>query len=113
LEGYLVEVSLPLPAGSQGGRSEADVVGARIQQNTLVIMHIEVGSLPDSTAKNVARIQAKFTKHKRNYIEKYFSTRFNFPSSGQITYDPLWIVTHTANKTAQAASQAGYSVQKI
>ena len=35
LEGYLVEVSLPLPAGPQGGRGEADVVGARIQQNTL------------------------------------------------------------------------------
>ncbi len=113
LEGYLVEVSLPLPAGSQGGRGEADVVGARINQNTLEIRHIEVGSLPENTKDNLSRIRSKYTPHKQNYIKKYFSTRFNFPLSGHIKYEALWIVTHTANKTATAAGQEGYTVQKI
>jgi hypothetical protein len=113
LEGYLVETSLPLPAGPQGGRGEADVVGARIRQQTLEIYHIEVGTLPDGQAKNMRRIQNKYSPLKRNYIITYFSQRFNFPQSGNINYQKLWIVTHTAHTTAQAASQAGYTVVKI
>ena len=113
LEEYLVEISLPLSAGSQGGRGEADVVGARIKRNTLEIFHIEVGTLSDSAQDNLIRIQEKFLTYKQNYITNYFTQRLNFPSSGNVQYNMLWIVTHTAIKTTQVARNAGYTVIKI
>ncbi|MEM3403680.1 MAG: hypothetical protein QXJ17_03970 [Nitrososphaeria archaeon] len=43
LDGYLVEIGLPVGSGTSGGRKEADVIGAKVINNNLEIMHVEVG----------------------------------------------------------------------
>ena len=41
LEGYLVEIGLPVSVAKAGGRYEADVVGARIRGNVFEVFHVE------------------------------------------------------------------------
>jgi hypothetical protein len=45
LNEYLVEVGLPAATAPAGGRFTPDVVGAKISQNVLDIIHVEVGQL--------------------------------------------------------------------
>ena len=60
LQGYFVEVNVPLTTGGGGGRKEADIVAVRADRGMLIIKHIEIGSLAESFQKNVERVLQKF-----------------------------------------------------
>ena len=43
IDGYLVETGVVLPTNNRGGRGEADVIGVKVEGESLVIQHIEIG----------------------------------------------------------------------
>lgn len=63
LEGFAVEILLPIQIGGRGGRAAPDVLGARIHGDSghLIIRHCEVASWPASGAQDIAQAyQQKF-----------------------------------------------------
>ncbi|MEM1525050.1 MAG: hypothetical protein QW372_01600 [Nitrososphaerales archaeon] len=105
LEGYLVEIGIPIPIPkTSGGRQEVDVAGARINGNTLEIFHIEVGSLPGDSQKNVAKLNKKFGSSVTNYLVDYFKQklRFNGPYN---KYDKLYVATYASQSTINTIKQ--------
>lgn len=71
LEGYKVEIGLPLFAAGKGGRREADVVGVRIEEGLPEVMHTEVGTLAGSFDENLEKIRKKFDDSTNSTIENY------------------------------------------
>lgn len=71
LEGYKVEIGFPLFATERGGLREADVVGTRIKEGLLEVVHAEVGTLSRSFDENVKTIKKKFDNQTNSIIENY------------------------------------------
>jgi len=69
LEGYFVEVSVQIGVTPKGGRFEADIIGIRIKNHTLEIMHVEVGNLAESADSNIQSVQGKFTHQSKTLIQ--------------------------------------------
>lgn len=79
LEGFLVEVGLPTLPAKQGGRHEADVVGARLRNGKMEIRHYEISEwLNFGRTKEMAKSYAKrkFAPEISRVITEYFSERF-------------------------------------
>jgi len=94
LDGFLVEANLPVgvPEHSKGGggRFEVDVVGARINNNTLEIRHIETGvQVPETEEK----IEKKFSDKICKAVTSYFKQRFSF-TGGEPDYQKIFIPTY-------------------
>ena len=73
LKGYLVEIGLPVAAPNVGGRFETDVVGAKVEANTLKIVHVEVGTLAEGQ-RSVISLQKKFSNNIYNTVEEKENT---------------------------------------
>lgn len=105
LEGYLTEVGVPVSVGGPGGRNEADVVGATIQQSNdgsrfLDICHVEVGSLTGDLAGNAQRVTRKFSQQKMESVTQRFAIRFGAsqPEKYRKLYVHVWAADVTANR---------------
>ena len=69
LEGYLVEANFPVATTDVGGRGEVDVVGARMEEGSLDITHIETGQLTGGKT-SISSVDKKFRLKIINTITK-------------------------------------------
>ncbi|MEM2548672.1 MAG: hypothetical protein QW810_07475 [Nitrososphaerota archaeon] len=96
LRGYLVKVNLPVVTPEEGGRRAPDIVGARINQDTLEIIHVEVGQLSESKDKNIKRIRNKFSEDVCNRVKEYFKQLLNF-TSDNVEYYKIYVAKYPKN----------------
>ncbi len=58
-------------AKERGGVAEADVIGIKVKDNRLEIMHMETGSLAKSFEDNLNWVKNKFNKDNRQCVETF------------------------------------------
>lgn len=111
LEGYLIEVGLPVSVSQVGGRYEADIVGARVQGNKLEIYHIECGQLSGGK-QSLDSLGQKFSSDNCAKIEEYFKRRFGF-SGDNVSYHKMYIASYWTNPTLKGAKNLGITVRTL
>jgi hypothetical protein len=111
LDGYVVEIGLPVSITSAGGRFCADVVGARINGNQLEIMHVEVGQLAGG-GSSIASLKKKFSTQNQQSIEQYFIKRFGF-SHGNIVFEKMYVASFSTGPVIQGAQLLGVQVHPL
>ena len=111
LEGYSVEVGLPVGVASKGGRFEADVVGAKVVGNTLKITHAEVGQLSGGQ-QSIKSLQKKFSNNICSTIEGYFRQKFGFTQKN-IDHRKLYVATFWTKPVKNAARQMGIDFRPL
>ena len=111
LEGYLVEVGLPVSVARKGGRYEADVVGARVRGNSLEIAHVECGQLAGGQS-SVNALMKKFSPSNCTRIEAYFRQRFGF-TGANVNYHKMYIASFWSKPTMQGAGNLGINVRPL
>ncbi|MEM3628852.1 MAG: hypothetical protein QXQ94_08830 [Candidatus Bathyarchaeia archaeon] len=111
LKGYFVEISVPIRTAEPGGRPEADVLGIRIRDRVLEIMHVEVGSLPGGTEKNIQHIQKKFSSVNQKAIEEYCRKKLGF--DGKASYENLYIATYVSKETIEATKKNNINIKHL
>lgn len=94
LEGFLVTIGLKVGTGKGGGRKEADVVGARIRNSNLEIMHVEIGALYESGGNIVKKVTQKFDSSRVDVVKNYFLQLLGFRGH-QINYNKLYVLTYS------------------
>ena len=99
LEGYFVEVGVPIRSGRKGGRSEADVLGIRAKADRLEIFHIEVGSLTGNPEDNADMIREKFSNERVDALKEYVARKFEFSAARNPAYKKLYIAVWWSDKT--------------
>lgn len=90
LEGFVISTAIGVPAG-RGGRFAPDVVGAKLNENGLVIRHCEAAMHLTQPEKEAARYAGKFSAGVRKAVEDHFHQIFgSIPND--VTYEK-WIIT--------------------
>lgn len=114
LEGYLVVANLPVSVAKAGGRNEVDIVGARVENNELKIMHIETGlraSKPDDTVNMLNR---KFSDAVCQRVEAYFKELFGWTDDrGTINYQKFYIATYFPETHRNVFKEAGVELEHV
>ncbi len=113
LEGYLVEVGLPVSVAKAGGRYAADIVGARIKKkgNILDVFHIECGQLSGGQ-QSVNSLQKKFSPSNCANIENYFKQRLGFAGMN-VNYHKIYVASFWSKPTMQGARNLGINVRPL
>lgn len=111
LEGYFIEVSVPIGVTKKGGRFEADVLGIRIKRGILQVMHVEVGNLGESAQKNIQIVQHKFSHQKQNDVINYCKKKLGF--KGRVFYNNLYVATYVSKKTLPIAKKNNINLKQI
>ena len=112
LNGYLVEIGVPTGTSSKGGRGEADVIGAKIINNTLEIVHVEVGQLLTGEEYTRETLEKKFSQKTCDLIKEYFKQRFGF-TGNCVKYKKMYIMTYGSQKASEISSELGIEVKKL
>lgn len=113
LKGYFVEVGVLVRSGRRGGRSEADVVGVRIRNDRMEILHIEVGSLAGNPVENAEMIEQKFSEQRVNAIEEYCRHKLEIPPNLRPAYKNLYIAVWASDKTLSYLEQQKLPVRRL
>jgi len=92
IEGFLVEANLPVGAGRGGGRKETDVVGARIRNGALEVIHIETGVLAQGE-EGIERVIGKFSPEIVETVTRFFSQRLS-DTGDRTSYRKVYIPTY-------------------
>lgn len=95
INGYLTETNVRLKAPERGGVAEADVVGAKISNEQLHIIHIETGSLAGGFEKDLTTVRKKFEKAKRDAIEGMIEDLVEWEADKD--YEAVYIASYAAN----------------
>lgn len=93
------------------GRFEADVLGVKIENGVIKIIHVEVGSLSNRPEVNIEKIQKKFNDKNRKAVEDYCKKKLGF--NGEINYQSLHIVTYVPNTTLTEAKRENINIKSI
>ncbi len=112
LEGFLVEANLPVSVSEAGGRYEADVIGARIVNDTLDIRHLESGSLLGGQTGATLLMKKKFLPAICKSVTDYFARRLSF-SSNQISYEKYYIPTYSSKPVLKALRDTDVIVEPL
>lgn len=91
LQGYLVESNVRLQAVKGGGITEADVIGARVRNEALEIVHLETGALAGGLEANLKRVRDKFQEAKRKVVSDIVSEKVAWES--EQTYEAIYIAS--------------------
>lgn len=105
LEGYLVVVGLPAGVAAAGGRYVADVAGAKVSDNSLEIMHVEVGQLSGGE-RSVKSVQRKFSNNVCKSIENYFKQSLGFKGAA-VKYQKIYVASFSTAPTLDGAAKLG------
>jgi len=111
LEGFLAQSNIPVAVTPAGGRFEADVIGARISQNTLQIRHIETGQLA-SGRYSIKSVEKKFSESVVQSVTNHFRKRFSF-SEGNVIYEKMYIATFSTKSVVAALAELGITVETV
>jgi len=75
MNGYSVVIGLPVKVSKRGGRRDVDIVGFRVENGVIRIIHVEVGSFAVGPDKVVASLKKKFGEDVKNAVKKYVMER--------------------------------------
>lgn len=99
IKGYLVKTNMPIGAGKGGGRREADVVGVKVENDKVHIVHAEVASLAEGPSKIIPRYRNKFNWGQTG-IENYFKEKWNI--KGRIVFEKVIVGTWVSENVRKA-----------
>ncbi len=104
VDGFLVEVLLPIQLGPQGGRAEPDVLGARVDtQGRLLVRHCETAVWPAGNPQPTAHSYGqKFRPAIVQGVERHFRRLFGVPQAAAACYEQ-WIIFCGISQPARAA----------
>jgi len=108
LDEYLIEIGLPVSVAQAGGRYRADVVGARVNDNTLEINHVECGTLGGGQ-QSINSLASKFSPQNCQNIEQHFRAKMGFRGQN-VTYEKTYIANYWSNPTIAGAGNRGITV---
>jgi len=108
LEGFLVEANLPVSTPERGGRREADVVGGKISDDTLVIKHVETGTLAGGKG-SITSIEKKFSLTVAQPVTEYFKQRLSF-TSDRVDYQKMYVASYWTAPTVEGLKRLGVLV---
>ena len=91
LEGYFVEVNVPLTTGRGGGRKEADVIAIRADRDKIVIKHVEIGNLARNFEENLKSVLKKFKEDRVQAVINYVKSRF---PAEKVEYKKIFVATY-------------------
>ena len=111
LEGYLVEVGLPAGVAVAGGRYVADVVGAKVSDNVLIIIHVEVGTLAGGQ-RSINSLQRKFSSNLCGAIEDYFKQKLGF-GGDVVNYHKIYVASYWTKPVLDGATHLGINVRPL
>jgi len=111
LEGFLVEANFPVGVAKLGGRLEVDVVGAKISNGVLEIIHVETGQL-SAGQKGIDFVKKKFSKKVCNSVSNYFKQGFSF-TSGNIDYRKMYVPTYWTKPTIKGFENSGIEIETL
>ena len=111
LDGYFVEVSVPVGVTSKGGRFEADIIGIKIVNQTLQVMHVEIGHLTKSAGMNIQHIQDKFSNQMQHAIRDYCTKKLGF--KGKVSYNNLYVAPYVSKKTLPLAKKTNINLKRM
>ena len=111
LNGYLVEVGLPAGVAYAGGRYVADVVGAKVSDDVLEIIHVEVGQLAGGQ-KSINSLQRKFSSNVCDAIKDYFKQKLGFVAD-TINYQKMYVASFWTKPILNGAAQLGINVRPL
>jgi len=111
LKGYLVEVGLPACVTEAGGRYVADVVGARISDNVLDIIHVEVGQLAGGQ-QSINSLQRKFSRNVCEPIKDYFKQKLG-PVIDVVNYRKMYVASFWTKPTLDGAARLGIDARPL
>ncbi len=89
--GFAVETNCGLHGTGTGGKNEADVIGWRVHDSNVFLVHVEVGHLTGSFKTNVEHVQKKFTTEMRASVKEFVKYRTN-PTNAN--WHCLWVYVH-------------------
>lgn len=95
-------VGLPAGVTAAGGRYVADVAGAKVSENLLEIMHVEVGTLAGGE-QSINSLQRKFSDNVCKSIEKYFKQKLGF--EGKVKYQKIYVASYWTAHTLDGAKK--------
>jgi hypothetical protein len=102
IDGFLVVSGFPVASKGGGGRGDLDVLGVRVENQTLVIRHVEIGELNVSSSAGEEKLKMKFSDAREKEITNYPVNRIGLKGY-KIEYRPLFIPTSfTGKKYARA-----------
>lgn len=113
IEGYLVEVGIPIRSGPRGGRSEADILGVRARNDQLEIYHIEVGTLAGNPQENAKMIQNKFSQFREDAITQYCKSKLELPEFKKVVYKKLYVAVWWSEKTMNYLKRLNLPVKSL
>jgi hypothetical protein len=96
IEGYIAESNMRLKAAKKGGVFEADVVGVKLQNEALDIVHVETGSLSGKLEDNFTRITRKFVAANQIDLSNIIDEKVEW--NDDVSYTPLYIASYLAKK---------------
>lgn len=102
IKGYFVETNVPIGAGRGGGRKEADIVGIKIEDDIIYIIHAEVASLAESPKNIVERYRNKF-KWGKSGIENYLKEKWKFKK--KIIFEKVIVGTWVSENVRKAIEE--------
>lgn len=88
----------------------ADVVGAKIYRDLLLIRHIETGQL-SSGRKSAASVARKFSPVVEKPVIEYFVGAFSF--TGDVQYSKLYVAASCSQPVVDELSAQGISVEPV
>ena len=108
LKGYVVEAGVPILSTVAGGRAEADVLGFRGEDDTLEILHIEVGTLPGGQKEDLKMVSNKFSPERVEAIKDYAKSKFKV---AEVKYRPMYIAVYVSVPSLLNLRNHGYNVK--
>ena len=112
LKGHFVETGVPIRSGVKGGRSEADIVGVKLDKDILEIFHVEVGSLSGNPNKNADTVRRKFSPIRKNAITDYCRSKLGF-SGKQVRYKELYVAVWWSDRTMSYLKSQGLPIKSL
>jgi len=105
LDGFLTQTNLPVRTSKEGGRFEADVVGAKVEKGILRIRHVETGALAGGK-KSAESVQKKFGPEIAKCVSKYFQSALSLVNP-ETNYERIYVATFWSQPVIQMLAAAG------
>jgi len=98
LEGYFADVDVPLKSAKRGGRNEADIVGVKVRDGRLEVVHVEVGGLSEGFEKSVKTVMNKFADVVRDSVVEIMRERLGLRDDVlEVSYRSVFVATYASN----------------
>jgi hypothetical protein len=102
---------MPVAVTRAGGRLEVDVVGAKVSNKALHIIHVEVGGIAGGPESVRSLVKKKFSPKVKVAIVSHFRRRFGF--KGRVVYQKRYVATYSARPTREEFRRLGVGLVEL